>query len=125
MPKAPSGPRSPRRPATGMASLREGAGSHTTRRSARPDARSAAAVSAPTARAKPKAADEKPAPASASQGSAALQERVVTEPPAHAWEAPSSRIEEARRDDAAVAPAATEEEPPPPSVSREPAMLQE
>jgi len=125
MPKAPSGPRSPRRPATGMDSLREGAGSHTTRRSVRPDARSAAAVSTPTARAKPKAADEKPAPASASQGWAALQERVVTEPPAHAWEAPSSRIEEARRDDAAVAPAATEEEPPPPSVSREPAMLQE
>ena len=67
MPKAPSGPRSPRRRTARMGAPRQGVASHANGASVRPsDARSEAAAPAP-AHATPTAAEENPTLASASQ----------------------------------------------------------
>ena len=76
MPKAPRGPRSPRRTAAGMASLRGGV-----------DARSEAAAPASTARATPTAAGIHPL-VSSSQVSAARQEGNAIEPRTQTGQAP-------------------------------------
>src|SRR3984893_11347722 len=82
MPKAPRGPRSPRRTAAGMASLRGGV-----------DARSEGAAPASTARATPTAAGIPPL-ASASQVSAAPQEGNVIEPRTQTGQAPRRETDE-------------------------------
>jgi len=95
MPKAPSGPSSSRRRTAGMGSLREGVASHTNGGSIRPpDAGSDAAAPAPTASATPMAAEGISIPASASQGSAALQEYAAIEPPAQTGQAPNPETDE-------------------------------
>jgi hypothetical protein len=83
MPKAPRGPRSPRRTAAGMGSLRGGV-----------DARSEAAAPASTARATPTAAAGIPPLASASQVSAAPQEGSVIEPRTQTGQAPRRETDE-------------------------------
>jgi hypothetical protein len=79
MPKAPSGPRSSRRPTAGMGSLSEGVPPHTTGGSVRTsDVRGDAAAPAPTTHATPAVAEEKPTPASASQLSPETEEPFAT-----------------------------------------------